>query len=90
MPGTVDHGQKKPTENDAVSALAALVGAEAADGMWSLSVRAVGLRRPVESVADLRRVAEQMMSLGELARVAGRSLKVRSITFDALSATDVK
>jgi phosphate uptake regulator len=87
MPGTNSHGQQKPTESDAVQALAELVGVETADGVWALSVRALGLRRPVESVADLRRVAEQMMTIGELSRIAGRSLKVRSITFDALSAT---
>jgi hypothetical protein len=80
-----DYGQASPTEADAVAALAELVGRETADGMWSLSVRAVGLHRPVEGMADLRRVAEQMMSTGELLRVAGRSLKVRAITFDALS-----
>lgn len=80
-----DYGQQPPTEADAVAALAELVGPETADGMWNLSVRALGLQRPVAQITDLRRVADQMMSTGELVRVAGRSLKVRAITFDALS-----
>ena len=85
MVPTNGHGQQQPTERDAVNALAELIGSETADGMWELSVRALGLRRPVESVADLRRVAEHMMATGDLVRVAGRSLKVRVITYDALS-----
>ena len=82
---TNSHGQERPTERDAVNALAELVGPDTAAGMWDLSVRALGLHRPVEQIADLRRVAEHMMSTGDLVRVAGRSLKVRAITYDALS-----
>ncbi|MFG1988613.1 hypothetical protein ACGFJ7_01375 [Actinoplanes sp. NPDC048988] len=76
---------ERPTEADALRALAELVGTQTATGMWDLSVRALGLHRPVESIADLRRVAEHMMVTGDLVRVAGRSLKVRAITYDALS-----
>ncbi|MFF5081081.1 hypothetical protein ACFY36_28860 [Actinoplanes sp. NPDC000266] len=78
---------ERPTEADALRALAELVGEETAAGMWDLTVRALGLRRPVESVSDLRQVAEHMMITGDLVRVAGRSLKVRAITYDALSPT---
>jgi hypothetical protein len=78
MARTDDYGQRPPTENDAVQALAELVGMETADGLWNL-------RRPVEEVSDLRRVAEQMMETGEMVRVASRSLKVQAITYDALS-----
>jgi hypothetical protein len=82
-----DYGQDQPTEQDAVKALADLVGPQMADGLWNLSVQAVGLRRPVRSPADLRKVAEHVMEIGELSRVAGRSLKVRIITYEALART---
>ena len=82
------HGQARPTEHDAVAALAELVGPEMAAGLWELSVRALRLQRPVDSVTDLRVVAEHLITTGELVRVAGRSLKVRAITFNALSRTD--
>ncbi|MEV4346199.1 hypothetical protein AB0J83_17150 [Actinoplanes sp. NPDC049596] len=78
---------ERPTEADALAAIAELIGPEMAAGIWDLSVRALGLRRPVESTADLRRVAEHLMATGDLVRVAGRSLKVRAITYDALSPT---
>ncbi|WP_430783793.1 hypothetical protein [Actinoplanes sp. G11-F43] len=82
-----DHGQDRPTEKDAVKALADLVGAQMAEGLWNLSVQALGLHRPVETPAELRRVAEHVMEIGELSRVAGRSLKVRIITYEALART---
>ena len=80
----IDFAMEPPTESGAVQDLAELIGADTAAGLWDLLVRAAGLQRPVRS-ADLRLIAEQMMDTGELVRVAGRSLKVRAITFDALS-----
>jgi hypothetical protein len=82
-----DFGQDRPTEQDAVKALADLVGPQMAEGLWSLSVQALGLRRPISSPAELRKVAEHLMEIGELSRVAGRSLKIRIITYEALART---
>jgi hypothetical protein len=80
-------GPEQPTEQDAVNALADLVGPKVAEGLWSLSVQALGLHRPVRSPAELRQVAEHLMEIGELSRVAGRSLKIRVITYQALART---
>ncbi|GLY04718.1 MULTISPECIES: hypothetical protein [Actinoplanes] len=82
-----DIGHDVPTEQDAVEALADLIGAEMAEGLWGLAVQALGMQRPVSSPTDLRRVAEHVMEVGELSRVAGRSLKVRIITYEALART---
>jgi hypothetical protein len=82
-----DYGHEAPTEQDAVKALADLVGPKMAEGLWSLTVQSLGMQRPVTTPADLRRVAEHVMEVGELSRVAGRSLKVRLITYEALART---
>ena len=82
-----NYGHDLPTEQDAVRALADLVGPQMAEGLWGLAVQALSLRRPVTAPADLRRVAEHVMEIGELSRVAGRSLKVRIITYEALART---
>ncbi|GAA4591518.1 hypothetical protein BJY16_000299 [Actinoplanes octamycinicus] len=82
-----DYGQDRPTEQDAVKAFAELLGPKVAEGLWGLAVLSLGLQRPVSDPADLRRVAEHMMEVGELSRVAGRSLKVRLITYEALART---
>lgn len=75
----------QPTEAGAVQALGALVGAAAAEPLWDLAARSLAVQRPVLSTDDLCRVADQLMQLGDLARIAGRSLRVRCITYDALS-----
>lgn len=80
-----DYGQESPTEREAVEALGELVGHRIAEGIWDLSARELGLRRPLSDPADLRRVAEHLMTIGDLLRVAGRSTKVRVITYEALS-----
>jgi len=82
-----NYGHDQPTEQDAVKAQADLVGPKMAEGLWNLSVQALGLHRPVSTPAELRRVAEHVMEIGELSRVAGRSLKVRIITYEALART---
>ena len=82
-----EYAQERPTEEEALNALAELIGRSAAEGIWDLSVRELHLRRPLESPADLRRMAEHMMNIGDLMRVAGRSTKVRVITYEALSRT---
>jgi hypothetical protein len=87
MTPSTEYGQDCPTEAEAVDALAELVGHRIAEGIWDLSARELGLRRPVAEPADLRRVAEHLMTIGDLLRVAGRSTKVRVITYEALSRT---
>ncbi|GIF18391.1 hypothetical protein BJ973_008649 [Actinoplanes tereljensis] len=82
-----EYGQECPTEGDALEALAELVGHRLAEGIWDLSARELGLRRPLTEPNDLRRVAEHLMTVGDLLRVAGRSTKVRVITYEALSRT---
>jgi hypothetical protein len=82
-----NYGHDQPTEQDAVKALADLVGPQMAEGLWSLSVQVLGLRRPISTSAELRRVAEHVMEVGELSRVAVRSLKIRIITYEALART---
>jgi len=85
MTSNNEYGAELPSENDALDALAELVGPQTAEGIWDLSCRDLGLRRPLENPADLRRIAEHMMTVGDLMRVAGRSTKVRVITYEALS-----
>ncbi|MEV6298807.1 hypothetical protein AB0M02_05300 [Actinoplanes sp. NPDC051861] len=85
-----EYGHDVPTEQDAVKALADLIGPQLAEGLWTLAVQALGMRRPVTTPADLRRVAEHIMEVGELSRVAGRSLKVRIITYEALARTTIQ
>jgi hypothetical protein len=85
MTPSTEHGQEPPTEDEAVRALAELVGSRVAEDIWDLAARDLGLRRPLESTADLRKMAERMMTIGDMMRVAGRSTKVRVITYEALS-----
>ena len=82
-----EYGQDRPTEEEALTALAELVGRGMAEGLWELAAAELDLQRPLESPADLRRMAEHMMNIGDLMRVAGRSSKVRVITYEALSRT---
>jgi hypothetical protein len=87
MPFNDEYGYDLPTEEDAVEALGELVGPAMADGLWDLAARSLGIARPVRSADDLRRLADHLMSVGEMARVSARSLKVRVITHDALGRT---
>jgi hypothetical protein len=87
MPVNDDYGHVLPTEDDALAALGELVGRDTADGLWALAAGALGIARPVRSVDDLRRMAEHLMNIGDLTRVAARSLKIRVITYHALGGT---
>jgi hypothetical protein len=80
-----EYGQDRPTEAEAIDALAELVGRRIAEGIWDLSARELKLTRPLESASDLRKMADHMMTVGDMMRVAGRSTKVRVITYEALS-----
>jgi phosphate uptake regulator len=87
MPTTRDYGYQLPTEDAALDALTQLIGREMAEGLWDLSSRVLGISRPVRSAADLRRMAEHLMTAGDLTRVGARSLKVRVVTYEALART---
>jgi hypothetical protein len=80
-----EYGAELPTEDEAVDALAELLGPQTAEGIWDLSCRDLGLSRPLESPEDLRRIAEHLMTVGDLMRVAGRSTKVRVVTYETLT-----
>jgi hypothetical protein len=84
MAASNEFGHELPTEADALRALGRVIGAEMAEGIWDLTTKALGVGRPVAAAEDLRRVAEHIMTVGEAARIGGRSLKVRVVTFDAL------
>ncbi|WIM92593.1 hypothetical protein ACTOB_004541 [Actinoplanes oblitus] len=74
-----------PTESSAIHDLADQVGREMAEELWRMAARHLGIARPVRKTSDLRRIAEHLMTVTELARVASRSLKIRVITYDALT-----
>jgi hypothetical protein len=80
-----EFGQERPTEEEALEGLAELVGRPVAEYVWDLAVGALGFRRPVDDPAELRRVVDELMTLGDLMRVAGRSTKVRVTAYEALS-----
>jgi len=73
------------TEADAITALSAVMGPDLASVLWKVSTRSLNLESPVESPADLRRVAEHIMDLGDLARIGARSLLLRVITYEAVA-----
>jgi hypothetical protein len=73
------------TENDAIQALTAVVGPDLAQVLWRVSAQSLSVEQPVTAPSDLRRVAEHITDLGDLARIAGRSLMLRIITYEALS-----
>ena len=78
---------RTPTERDALTALSQLIGAETAESLWASCARALGVRRPVNEPAELRRMADHLMDVAELTRVAARSVKVRVITHEATAGT---
>lgn len=73
------------TENDAIQALTAVVGPDLAKVLWMVSARSLSLEQPVTAPADLRRIAAHITDLGDLSRIAGRSLMLRIITYEALT-----
>ena len=88
MTPRIEFGLPRPTEDEAVGGLSELVGRAAAEAIWDLAVGALGLQRPVDDPAELRRVGEELMTVGDLMRVAGRSTKVRVATYEALSRSE--
>ena len=84
IPAAHGYHMDRPTEEAAVAALSGSLGPRPAEDMWNLAVRALGLHRPVDHPCDLRRVAKYLIEAAQLTRVAGRSLKVNVITYQAL------
>ncbi len=81
----IEYGRVQPTEQNALEALAHLLGPELAEAAWSAAVERAGLSRPVSALTDLQRVAEELTRLGDqIARIAGRSLRIRVISYRAL------
>ncbi|MEV0902812.1 hypothetical protein [Actinoplanes sp. NPDC049802] len=77
------------SEDSAVHDLAEQVGRELAEALWRMAARQLGVARPVHRTEDLRRMADHLMTVTELARVASRSLKIRVITYEALAQQEV-
>ena len=75
---------EKPTEAAVVAELAKALGPESADAIWAAVCRQLGVQEQVTDVNDLIRVCEALVLLGEITRVAGRSGKVRALTYRAL------
>jgi hypothetical protein len=86
MTDILAYGQPEPTEETALRALTDLFGPQMAEATWATAVRAAGLTRPLHSIDDVQKAAEELTRLGDrIARVAGRSLRVRVIAYRALS-----
>ena len=79
-----DWNLEKPTEAAIVAELGRALGAESADALWSVVCRQLGVDQQVTDVNDLIRACEALVLLGEIARVTGRSGKVRALTYRAL------
>jgi hypothetical protein len=80
------YGQEAPSETAAVQALTELVGAVVAEAIWSAAVQTAHLSRPVTRIEDLEKVADELTRISNnLGRVGGRSLKIRLLSYKALS-----
>lgn len=83
MASAADYGHAPPTEQESLHALGELIGPATAREVWTAIARTLG--GPVETPNDVRQMAEQLMQVGDLMRVAGRSMKIRVITYEALN-----
>ena len=86
MSGTIPgYGQEEPTEASAVQSLTELMGASPAKTEWSDAASRAKVARPVVPLQALEQVAQELTaSPNNLARVGGRSLKIRLMTYRAL------
>ncbi|WP_229070076.1 hypothetical protein [Actinoplanes sp. DH11] len=78
---------EQPTEAEILAALTAYVGRDTATAVWDALCRQHGIERPVERTADLLRACDHLTYLGTIARVTGRSGKIRAATYQALDGT---
>jgi hypothetical protein len=86
MPTTPTTDPPRPTEEATLTTLADLIGRPLAKELWTLAVTGLNLNQPVTEPAQLRKVAELLMSMADATRVAGRALRVQVITHQALTA----
>lgn len=81
------YGCEMPTEDAAVQVLVRLLGNEGGAVAWGDACSRAGLRPPVKSLEQLERAVEKLTSSDTmLARIAGRSLKIRLLTYTSLTA----
>jgi hypothetical protein len=85
--GTIPgYGQEQPSEKAAIQALSELVGPVVSEAIWSAAVQTAHLSRPVTQIDDLEKVADELTKISNnLARVGGRSLKIRLLSYKALA-----
>ena len=76
----------QPTEKTLIAGFAHSMGDDTARHVWALTCRRLGLAQPVTRLEDLIAVSDAMIELGDVVRVAGRSAKIRLITYRALQA----
>lgn len=82
----VGYAQAEPTEAAAIKALQELVGLDAAISIWEWTCERAQVLPPVWELPTLLMVAELLTaSEDSLARVAGRSIVIRIVTYSALS-----
>jgi hypothetical protein len=81
-----EYGQQAPSEKAAIEALGELVGPVAGEAIWAAAVQNAKVSRPVTDIDALAKVAEELTKISDgLGRVSGRSLKIRVMSFLALS-----
>ena len=73
-----------PTEQDALLALARLVGPDKAKATWAAACAAAGVPRLGMSVAQLQLAAQQLAQQPGIVSVTGNSLMVRLISYQKL------
>ncbi len=78
--------QDEPTEAAAIKALQELVGLETAVSLWEWTCERAQVVPPVWELPTLLLVAELLTASPDaLARVAGRSIVIRIVTYTALN-----
>jgi hypothetical protein len=80
------HSLEAPSEKAAIEALSELVGLVAGKAIWAAAVQNARVTSPVTRIDDLAKVAEELTKISDgLGRVSGRSLKIRVMSYMALS-----
>lgn len=83
---TIGYGQAMPTEDAVIQSLGELVGPDGAVSVWESTCERAHVVRPVWELSTLLLVAELLTaSEVSLARVAGRSIVIRIVSYNALS-----
>jgi hypothetical protein len=80
----VGYGQAAPTEENAIRSLEEVIGVEAIS-VWDSTCERAQVTRPVWELPTLLLVAELLTASDvSLARVAGRSIVIRIVSYNAL------